>query len=352
MNYLILNYSEIRLLNFAIIFGKNNLKLEDKNKDFNVYTYYHNDSKIFIPILNNNSMFRFKLGTEKILLNQFEYLKSAEKIIVLPDTANTEIVKTFADNKLLHIVFQGDPFLPVYDESVKVICSTKYFIQSNIISDIKLCLPFFFYKHQISLVDFNELSNCENTNPLDKVFVYGRRSDENINLVLRHRGYFIKKIKEWLGEDKIETANLLHNDIELESISTGRYHLGNFFDYQKCMFNVVFESQHVDYCNEAQNWISEKTLFALLFANPPFLLVNRDILNVLKELGIKLLNDDFEDADIGISFDKFCKFLKESSIGDRIELFKKHKLIQIENRKKLLDYIYSAKEDVINFIIS
>jgi hypothetical protein len=351
MNYLILNYGEIKLLNLAIIFGKNNLKLEDKNNDFNIYTYYHNDSKIFIPVLNKDSIFRFKLGAEKILLNQFDYLKSAEKIIVLPGLPDTEILKTFEDSKLLHIAFQGDPFTTVYDKNVKVVCSTKYFIQSNIISDIKLCLPFFFYKHQISLVDFNELTNCENTNPLDKVFVYGRRSDENINSGLRHRGFFIKKIKEWIGEDKIETSNLLHNDIELETISMGKYHLGNFFDYQKCMFNVVFESQHVDYCNEAQNWISEKTLFALLFANPFFLLVNKDILNALKELDIKLLNDDFEDNDTAISFDRFCKFLKESSINERIELFKKHKAIQIENRKKLLDYIYSAKEDVINFII-
>lgn len=352
MDYLILNYSEIRLLNLAIIFGKNNLILEDSNKDFKIYTYYHNDSKIYISVLNKDIGHRFKLGTEKILLNQFEYLKNCKKIVLLPSMPEKEIVSSFPDAIFLHTAFQGDPFSEAYDESVKVVCSTKYFKKENIFSDIKLCLPFFFYKHQISLVDFNQLKNCENKNPIDKVFVYGRRASENINLPLRHRGYFVNKLKHFLSEDKIETSNLLHNDIELETIWMGKYHLGNYFDYQKCMFNVVFESTHVDYYNEVQNWISEKTLFPILFANPFFLLANSEIIESLKDLQIELLNDEFSGNDIGEQFDNFCKFIAESNADERYVLYKKYKHKQIENREKLLKYIFSAKKDVIEFLIN
>lgn len=351
MDYVILNYSEIRLLNLAIIFGKNNLKLEDFNKDFKIYTYYHNDSKIYLPVLNKDFGFRFKLGAERILFNHFDYLKELTKIIVLPSLPDSDVLSFFNGDKFIHLVFQGDPFSEVYSENIKVVSSTKYFKKENVLSDIKLCLPFFFYKHQISLVDFNQLVYCENKFPLDKIFVYERRADET-SPILRHRGYFVNKIKSYFSDDKIETSNLLHKDIELETISMGKYHLGNFFDYQKCMFNIVFESQHVDYKNEAQTWISEKTLFAILFANPFFLLANEDILNALKELGIDILNDEFDADDIGDKFDNFCMFMINSTLEERKELFEKYKQKQIENRKKLLEYINSPKKEIIEFIIN
>jgi hypothetical protein len=144
----------------------------------------------------------------------------------------------------------------------------------------------------------------------------------------------------------------MHEHIELQKISLGLYHLGNYFDYKKCMFNVIFETQYVDYLKPAGNLLTEKTTFALLFSNPFFLLANTFILNTIKELDIILFNDEFIGEDIEEKFLNFCLFINESTFEQRVELYKKYKKINIENRKKILEYINYPKYKVIDFIIS
>ena len=45
-------------------------------------------------------------------------------------------------------------------------------------------------------------------------------------------------------------------------------------------------------------------------------------------------------------------FMINSTLEERKELFEKYKQKQIENRKKLLEYINSPKKEIIEFIIN
>jgi hypothetical protein len=69
-------------------------------------------------------------------------------------------------------------------------------------------------------------------------------------------------------------------------------------------------------------------------------------------LNIELLNDEFESNDIEKKFIQFIDFINNSTFEERMKLFSKMNEISLLNRKKLLDYIYSPKESVIEFLIN
>ncbi len=355
MNYVILSYSENGSLTIgAIIFGKYNLNLIDTNETYNLYKFSIENNTIYYPVSKINQ--ELKLGEEKNILQSFSCLVECKKIIFLPFSNYENIISLFSEEKIFRISIQADPHNIPFDKNVNIITSVKpnHNIINNILYNIKLCIPYFFYIHQLSLVNYDLLNLFKNKEPKDKIFYYLRRIEDSVKN-LRDRAYFIKKTESKIEKSFLETANGLHKNIELNKVSWGLYHLGNFFDYNSCMFNIIFESQLVDYCEtngDTQTWISEKSIFAILFANPFFLFANTFILKSLKELGIELLNDEFEGNDIEEKFDNFCKLFTDDKTEDRKKLYLKMSEKQIENRKKLLDYIHSPKKDVIEFLIN
>jgi len=352
MNYVILNYADDgSLTHSAIIFGKNNLKLVDTKQIFNLYKFTDGDNEFYFPIKKSNE--RLKLEQSQIIFTEYPFLNNCKKIVSLPSLKDENLISFYKDETLLAICFQGDPVSIEYDNPVKMLSCVKPSekIKNDFFFDLKLCLPFFYYKHQLSLVDFNKIENYKINKPEDKIFFYSRRVDE-FNSELRDRFYFTNLIYTNVDEKFLDKFNAVHKNLELSRIHYGLYHLGNFFDYNNCMFNLIFESQHVDFQNDYQTWISEKSLFALLFSNPFFLLANKYILASLKELNIQLLNDEFIGNDIEQKFNNFCSIFKENSFEYRKNLFTKMNEKQIENRKKMLEYIHSPKKEVIEFLIS
>lgn len=352
MNYVILSYFEDGNLTIgAILFGKYNLNLIDTNETYNLYKFSTENNTIYYPVSKINN--ELKVGEEKNILQSFSFLAECKKIIFLPNCNYENIISLFGEEKIFRVSIQGDPCSIPFDKKVNIITSVKPngTIINNILYNIKLCIPYFFYRHQLSLVNYDLLNIFKNKQPKDKIFYYLRRIEDGV-YNMRDRAYFIKKTESKIEKSFLETVNGLHKNIELSKVSWGLYHLGNFFDYNNCMFNIIFESQHVDYPDDTQTWISEKSIFAILFANPFFLFANPFILKSLKELGIELLNDEFEGNDIEEKFDNFCKLFTDDKAEDRKKLYLKMSEKQIENRKKLLDYIHSPKKDVIEFLIS
>jgi hypothetical protein len=356
MEYVFINFSELKLTSFAIIFGKHNLKKELSSNTFSIYSFSTDNYKIYIPVLSSTSKDSIGVSECKLFFKEFKKFTEYKPIAFLPEhiEIGNQIIKEFPEFTFIHLVFTGDSCKPGYPDFVKVVMNVspdKNDMPTAYHFDFKLSIPFFFYKHQMSLVDFEVVDTIENKFSTDKVFVYGRRSSET-KMEMRDRGYFLNKLISNISNDKVQLNNEMHEHIELQKISLGLYHLGNYFDYKKCMFNVIFETQYVDYLKPAGNLLTEKTTFALLFSNPFFLLANTFILNTIKELDIILFNDEFIGEDIEEKFLNFCLFINESTFEQRVELYKKYKKINIENRKKILEYINYPKYKVIDFIIS
>jgi len=351
MKFVILSFAHGDLIEAAIIFGKYNIKLVDTNTDYNIYQTQFENNTFYFPIKKNNR--ELEIGDEENILKNFPYLNSCKKIILIPEhNFLKNVMDRFYNETIFRISIQGDPCSFPFDEKVNMITSVKPngTILHNFIYDIKLCIPYFFYRHQISLVNFELLDEFSDKHFKDKLFFYLRRFEDG-KPKQKDRAYFIKKLKEKVSENYLETFNPLLRDFELSNVSVGLYHLGNFFDYNSCMFNMIFESQKVDRGDDRGTWISEKSIFAVLFANPFFLLANPTILKAYKELGIELLNDEFVGNNIEEKFDMFCELFTNGKLEDRKNLFLKMKGKQKENRKKILDYIYSPKTEVIKFII-
>ena len=364
MKYVIYDYSVQGLTNWSVLLGKDNIKLIDKKENISLYYFKYNNIEIYYPKPKIELRLPIETDLENFTLDFYPELNDYKKIISLHnplneahwDLANELIEKYKANSNIIHIQLQGDPTSATYkNEFVKTITST--FTPSdknnkNIHTDIKLCIPFFYYKHLISLVNFNFMDSYENRNPEDKIFMYSRRIYEPSAHDMRDRKYFANKLRETLNENKYEFGDTFRFEIEGERLSFGAYHLGNYFDYNQCMFNVVSESIYSDSSIDSSNFISEKSTFAILFSNPFFLLANIAIRNIYKDMGILFLNDEFQTNDIGDKFKMFCDFINTSTYEQRFELYKKYKVIQKENREIILKYIRNPKLDCLEFLLN
>jgi len=365
MKYVIYDYSVQGLTNWSVLLGKDNIKLIDKKENISLYYFVYNNIEIYYPQPKVELRLPIETNLENFTLDFYPELNGYKKIISLHnplnekhwDLANELIEKHKANSNIIHIQLQGDPAAATYkNEFVKTITST--FTPSdkdnkNIHTDIKLCIPFFYYKHLISLVNFNYIDSCENKNPKDKIFMYARRTNELSKNDMRDRKHFANVIRHLLSEDKYEFGDTFRYEIEGERISFGAYHLGNYFDYNQYMFNVVSESIYSDAPPlVGSNFISEKSMFAILFSNPFFLLANITIRNVYKDMGILFLNDEFNKTDIGHKFEMFCDFINKSTYEERFELYEKYKIIQKQNREILLEYIRNPKLDCLEFLLN
>jgi hypothetical protein len=373
MNYLVIDISPKGLVNWAILFGKFNIEKVDSNEFYNLYKIQYQNITFWIPESNSPSR-QFKVTHLKFIYQYWPELENSTKIVSLPDKISRdsdneedsfiEYVRTIypPDTIYLHLQFRGDPAQAAYtqssDNNVKYISSSAVaensYKKTNHLHlyDLKLCIPFFYYKHSLSLANPKYLESFQSKSLMDKVFIYGRRMDE-IESQLRNRRYFLNKMNSILPDEMVEYGNLFTMELEGQTVSLGLYHFGNYIDYNSCMFNVVNESINVDSLkNRHSCWISEKSVFAIMFATPIFLLANQEILETYRDMGIVLLNDEFYADDIGDRFEMFCNFIKDSTPQERNELYTKHRIIQNRNREIMLDYINSPKINCIEYLIN
>jgi len=128
-------------------------------------------------------------------------------------------------------------------------------------------------------------------------------------------------------------------------------------DYLYCNYNIVFET--LNYSNNAERFITEKTYKGLFFGKPILLVACYETLNELKEMGFYLLNFDFVEnittsQDVERSITLFSDWLDKASDDEIEERYNESLKKSIQNRHKLMEYLndYSEMENIFTKLLN
>lgn len=128
-------------------------------------------------------------------------------------------------------------------------------------------------------------------------------------------------------------------------------------DYLYCNYNLVFET--LNYANDTERFITEKTYKGLFFGKPIFLIAPYETLNELKEMGFYLLNFDFMESinsrwDVKQCISLFTDWLDSASDDEIEERYNQSLEKSIQNRHKLMEYLndYSEMENIFNKLLN
>jgi hypothetical protein len=127
-------------------------------------------------------------------------------------------------------------------------------------------------------------------------------------------------------------------------------------DYLYCNYNLIFET--IDYSNNAERFITEKTFKGLFFGKPIILAACYETLNELKDLGFYLLNFDFVESintsyDVEKSIILFSQWLNDASEDEIEKRYNQSLEKSIENRYKLMRHLndYSEMENIFKNLL-
>ena len=128
-------------------------------------------------------------------------------------------------------------------------------------------------------------------------------------------------------------------------------------DYVYCNFNLIFET--IDYHNNRECFITEKTYKGLFYGKPFFLITSVESINYLKNYGFYIANFDFIDSihsprDVMESVKNFTNWIKTAS-EDEIEIRYNQMLEKsINNRNLLMNYLddYSLYENIFKKMLN
>jgi hypothetical protein len=128
-------------------------------------------------------------------------------------------------------------------------------------------------------------------------------------------------------------------------------------DYLYCNYNMIFET--LNYTNNSERFITEKTYKGLFFGKPIILVACYETLNELKEMGFYLLNFDFVEnintsQDVNRSITLFSEWLDSASEDEIEERYNKSLEKSIQNRHKLMEYLndYSEMENIFTKLLN
>jgi hypothetical protein len=128
-------------------------------------------------------------------------------------------------------------------------------------------------------------------------------------------------------------------------------------DYLYCNYNMIFET--LNYTNNSERFITEKTYKGLFFGKPIILVACYETLNELKEMGFYLLNFDFVESittsqDVDRSIALFSEWLDNTSEDEIEERYNKSLEKSIQNRHKLMEYLndYSEMENIFTKLLN
>lgn len=128
-------------------------------------------------------------------------------------------------------------------------------------------------------------------------------------------------------------------------------------DYLYCNYNIVFET--LNYSNNPERFITEKTYKGLFFGKPILLVACFETLNELKNMGYYLLNFDFVEnintaKDVERSITLFSEWLYNSSDEEIEERYNQSLEKSIQNRHKLMEYLndYSEMENIFKKLLN
>ncbi len=128
-------------------------------------------------------------------------------------------------------------------------------------------------------------------------------------------------------------------------------------DYLYCNYNLIFET--LNYTNNPERFITEKTYKGLFFGKPIMLVACYETLNELKQRGFYLLNFDFVEnittsQDVERSINLFADWLDTASEDEIEERYNKSLEKSIQNRHRLMEYLndYSEMENIFTKLLN
>ena len=205
--------------------------------------------------------------------------------------------------------------------------------------DYKYSLTYFYIK-----LGFNYFQKGNNlidvTNRLDKVFLYSKTKTQ-------WRKILVDKAK---NTGRIYDKLYSDEDWFWGFFNYNQYHTPFYVDYNTCKFNLVTETQPIDENTSMHNFLSEKTLKAFMVDTPSYVLLKKEVYDVLKDYGFYFLNSEFGEPGTS-NYDKFCDFLTSCSDDEFNNLFNRSFEKSRNNKIKLEEYIYSIKDNEIRLLI-
>jgi hypothetical protein len=210
--------------------------------------------------------------------------------------------------------------------------------------DFKYALIYFYFK-----LGFNYFQKGEQkinvSNRLNSIFLYSK--------TLKDDSPRYGNILMALNTNKIYDKEYSDEDWFFYEANYNYYHTPFTMDYNMCKFNLVMETNAPNFQDDyyVNEFLSEKTIKALITPTPSYVLLQYGPYNSLKEYGFYFLNNEFGDYDSKINYKKFCKFFKNTNDDEMNILFNKSFEKSKKNKELLEKYIYSDKEKEMQLLI-
>lgn len=214
-----------------------------------------------------------------------------------------------------------------------------------------LLFSFRYFRYYIG---YYYLEDLVNNMPLPK---YDKSKPKLFSYSRTHGEYnWRNKILDWVGKSgKLLEPKDSANDAY--DLAFPKYkHFEAINDYLYCNYNLILET--IDYSNNHERFITEKTYKGLFFGKPILLATCYETLNELKDLGFYLLNFDFVENintiyDVEKSIVLFSEWLAGASDDEIEEKYNQSLEKSIQNRHKLMSYLndYSEMEKIFNKLL-
>lgn len=341
------------------MFGKENVKYLS---EFDATKFDNSDKQMYYH-KGLNSKIYFYNHLNNFLKESNEFFKNFNRCLIFAEILESKLLedKVFELNESYRNIKKG--FIWHYGEVfdvalVKRIQEIEYDLilsgskrpilekEPNFYFD--LLFPFRYFRYYIGYYYLEELVN---NMPLPK---YDKSKSKLLSYVRAHGNNGWRK--NMLNENPLIQKMLNPKDSANDAYDLlyPKYkHFEAINDYLYCNYNLIFET--LDYRNNPERFITEKTYKGLFFGKPIILVACSNTLNELKDMGFYLLNFDFVEnitnwEDVERSINLFSEWLYNASDDEIEERYNQSLEKSIQNRYKLMEYLndYSEMETIFN----
>ena len=343
------------------MFGKENVEYLS---EFDAKQFDNSDKQIYYHKELNSKIY-FYNNLHHFLKEDKEFFKKFNKCIIFAEQFESRLLddKLFELNtnwpniKKVFIWHYGEVFETGFVKRIKeieydlILSGSKRPVldkEPNFYFD--LLFPFRYFRYYIGYYYLEELVN---NIPLPK---YDKSKPKLLSYVRAHNtGNWRTDI---LNANPIiqKMLNAKNSANDAYDLAYPKYkHFEAIYDYLYCNYNLIFET--LNYTNNSERFVTEKTFKGLFFGKPIMLVACYETLNELKDLGFYLLNFDFVEninsaKDVEDSISLFSEWLYNTSDEEIENTYNLSLKKSIQNRIKLLDYLndYSKIKNLLDGI--
>jgi hypothetical protein len=344
------------------MFGKDNLEYISK---FDAHTFDNTNTQIYYHPKLNSKIYFYREFSD-FLNESDDFFNKFKNCLFFIENLNNRHNKTAIDrvNRIQHskkvfIWHYAEVFEYGFIEKIKSIGydfilsgSKRPEIENDTNFELDLLLPFRYFRYYIGYYYLEELiSNIpipKYDSNKSKIFSYIRANRDS-----SWRNGFIDNITG--------LSSLLHPKNSANDAYDLLYpkykHFEAINDYLYCNFNLLFET--IDYRNNIEYFITEKTFKGLFFGKPIILVASYPILNFLKEKGFYIGNFEFMTEinsieDLTKSIQNFTNWINTASDIEIETKYNKMLELSINNRKVLFDYLndYTQSETIFQKLLN